>query len=81
MTTHFLEPEAQQMADEAQAADVPDADAWSGALNLRAMLLARRGQLPAARRMLRILFMSAPQKTKSTPAANTLTLSLYTAGP
>jgi tetratricopeptide (TPR) repeat protein len=44
--------EAQQMADEAQAADVPDADAWSGALNLRAMLLARRGRFPAARRLL-----------------------------
>jgi len=44
--------EAQQMADEAQAADVPDADAWSGALNLRAMLVARRGQFPVARRLL-----------------------------
>jgi tetratricopeptide (TPR) repeat protein len=44
--------EAQQMADEAQAADVPDADAWSGALNLRAMLFARRGQFPEARRLL-----------------------------
>jgi predicted ATPase/DNA-binding SARP family transcriptional activator len=44
--------EAQQLTDEAQAADVPDADAWSGGLNLRAMLLARRGQFPAARSVL-----------------------------
>jgi tetratricopeptide (TPR) repeat protein len=44
--------EAQQLVDEAQAADVPDADAWSGALNLRAMLLAQHGQFPAARHVL-----------------------------
>jgi hypothetical protein len=40
------------MADEARAAGLPDAEAWSGALNLRAMLLARCGQLPEARRLL-----------------------------
>jgi tetratricopeptide (TPR) repeat protein len=59
--------EAQQMADEAQAADVPDADAWSGALNLRAMLLARRGQFPAARRLL------AEAEALITPASSALT--------
>jgi predicted ATPase/DNA-binding SARP family transcriptional activator len=59
--------EAQQMADEAQAADVPDADAWSGALNLRAMLLARRGQSPAARRLL------AEAEALITPASSALT--------
>jgi tetratricopeptide (TPR) repeat protein len=59
--------EAQQMADEAQAADVPDADAWSGALNLRAMLLARRGQLPAARRLL------AEAEALITPTSSALT--------
>jgi predicted ATPase/DNA-binding SARP family transcriptional activator len=59
--------EAQQMADEAQAADVPDADAWSGALNLRAMLLARRGQFPAARRLV------ADAEALLTPASSALT--------
>ena len=59
--------EAQQMADEAQAADVPDADAWSGALNLRAMLLARRGRFPAARRLL------AKAEALITPASSALT--------
>jgi predicted ATPase/DNA-binding SARP family transcriptional activator len=59
--------EAQQLADEAQAADVPDADAWSGALNLRAMLLARRGQFAAARRLL------AEAKARITPASSPLT--------
>ena len=59
--------EAQQLADEAQAADVPDADAWSGALNLRAMLLARRGQFPAARRLL------AEAEALITPASSALT--------
>jgi hypothetical protein len=39
------------MTDDAQAADVPDADVWSRTLNLRAMLLARRSQFPAARRL------------------------------
>ena len=41
--------EAQQMTDEAQAANVPDVDIGTGALCLRAKLLARRGQFPAAR--------------------------------
>jgi tetratricopeptide (TPR) repeat protein len=41
--------EAQQLTDEAQAGDLPDADAWSGALNLRAKLFAQRGQFRAAR--------------------------------
>jgi len=59
--------EAQQMADEAQAADVPDADVWSGALNLRAMLLAQRGQFPAARRLL------AEAEARITPASSPLT--------
>jgi tetratricopeptide (TPR) repeat protein len=59
--------EAQQLADEAQAADVPDAAAWSGALNLRAMLLARRGQFPAARRLL------AEAEALITPASSALT--------
>jgi len=59
--------EAQQMADEAQAADVPDADAWSGALNLRAMLLARRGQFPAARRQV------AEAEALLTPASSAAT--------
>jgi predicted ATPase/DNA-binding SARP family transcriptional activator len=59
--------EAQQMADEAHAADVPDADAWSGALNLRAKLLARRGQFPAARRLL------AEAEALITPASSALT--------
>jgi tetratricopeptide (TPR) repeat protein len=59
--------EAQQLADEAQAADVPDADAWSGALNLRAMLLARRGQFGAARKLL------AEAEALITPAASALT--------
>jgi tetratricopeptide (TPR) repeat protein len=59
--------EAQQMADEARAADVPDADAWSGVLNLRAMLLARRGQFPAARRLL------AEVEALITPASSALT--------
>src|SRR5262245_13514967 len=59
--------EAQQMAGEAQAADVPDADAWSGALNLRAMLLARRGRFPAARRLL------AEAEALITPASSPLT--------
>jgi predicted ATPase/DNA-binding SARP family transcriptional activator len=58
---------AQQMAGQAQAADVPDADAWSGALNLRAMLLARRGQFPAARRLL------AETEALITPASSAVT--------
>ena len=59
--------EAQQMTDEAQAANVPDADAWSGALNLRARLLARRGQFPAARRLM------AEAGALITPASSALT--------
>jgi len=58
--------EAQQLADEAQAAGVPDADAWSGALNLRAKLLARRGQFPAAGRLL------AEAEALITPASSAL---------
>jgi predicted ATPase/DNA-binding SARP family transcriptional activator len=59
--------EAQQMADEAQAADVPDAAGWSGALNVRAMLLARRGQFAAARRLV------AEAEALITPASSALT--------
>ncbi|HYK31405.1 MAG TPA: hypothetical protein VEV63_05555, partial [Streptosporangiaceae bacterium] len=59
--------EAQQMADEARAADVPDADSWSGALNLRAMLLARRGQFPAARKLV------AEAEALITPTTSALT--------
>jgi predicted ATPase/DNA-binding SARP family transcriptional activator len=59
--------EAQYMAGEIHAAGVPDADAWSGALNLRAMLLARRGQFPTARRML------AEAEALITPASSALT--------
>jgi predicted ATPase/DNA-binding SARP family transcriptional activator len=44
--------EAQQLTDEAQSAGIPDADAWSGALNLRAKLLAQRGEDAAARGVL-----------------------------
>jgi tetratricopeptide (TPR) repeat protein len=44
--------EAQQLANKIPAADVPDADAWSGAQNLRAMLLAQRGHFTAARGLL-----------------------------
>jgi predicted ATPase/DNA-binding SARP family transcriptional activator len=44
--------EAQQKADEAQAANVPDADIGTGMLNLRAKLLAQRGQYPEARRLI-----------------------------
>src|SRR5215831_11299180 len=58
---------AQQMADQARAAGVPDADAWSGALNLQAMLLARRGQFPAARRLL------AEAEALITPASSAVT--------
>jgi predicted ATPase/DNA-binding SARP family transcriptional activator len=43
--------EARQMADEAQAADVPDADIGTGMLNLQAKLLAQRGRFPEARRL------------------------------
>jgi predicted ATPase/DNA-binding SARP family transcriptional activator len=43
--------EAQQMTDEAQAADVCDADVWSRTRNLRAMLAAQRGQFAEARRL------------------------------
>jgi hypothetical protein len=46
---------------------VPDADAWSGALNLRAMLLARRAQFPAARRLL------AEAEALITPASSAVT--------
>src|SRR5215469_13854940 len=59
--------EAQQLTDEAQEADVPDAEAWSGALNLRAMLLARHGQFSAARRVL------AEAEAHIAPAASALT--------
>jgi predicted ATPase/DNA-binding SARP family transcriptional activator len=44
--------EAQQMSDEVQAADVPDAGIWATSmLSLRAKILARNGQFPAARRL------------------------------
>ena len=46
---------------------MPDADTWSGALNLRAMLLARRGQFPADRRLL------AEAEGRITPASSALT--------
>jgi predicted ATPase/DNA-binding SARP family transcriptional activator len=59
--------EAQQIADDARAADVPDADAWSGALNLRAILLARRGHVSAARRLL------AEAETLIIPTSSALT--------
>src|SRR5262249_20446493 len=45
--------EAQQMTDEAWAADVPDAGKWkTSLLRLRAKMLARRGQFPAAMELL-----------------------------
>src|SRR5262245_34691557 len=45
--------EAQQMTDEAQAADVPDSGIWkTSLLSLRAKMLARRGQFPAAMELL-----------------------------
>jgi tetratricopeptide (TPR) repeat protein len=59
--------EAQQMADEARAAGVADAEAWSGGLNLRAMLLARCGQFPAARDLL------AEAEARISPATSALT--------
>jgi predicted ATPase/DNA-binding SARP family transcriptional activator len=54
--------EAQQMTDEAQAADVSDGDVWSRTRNVRAMLLARRGQFAEARRLV------AEAETCITPA-------------
>jgi tetratricopeptide (TPR) repeat protein len=59
--------QAQQMTGEAQAADVPDADVWSRTLSLRAMLLARRGQFPAARRLV------AEAEALITPASSAVT--------
>jgi predicted ATPase len=45
--------EAQQMTGEAQAADVPDSGIWkTSLLSLRAKMLARRGQFPAAMELL-----------------------------
>src|SRR5262249_39775458 len=45
--------EAQQMTDEVQAADVPDSGIWkTSLLSLRAKMLARRGQFPAAMELL-----------------------------
>ncbi len=59
--------EAQQMTDEAQAVNVPDADFWNGQLNVRAKLLARRGQFAAARRLI------AEAEALITPATSVLT--------
>jgi tetratricopeptide (TPR) repeat protein len=58
--------EAQQMTDEAQAANVPDVDIGTGPLSLRAKLLARRGQFPAARRLM------AEAEALITPATSVL---------
>ncbi len=58
--------EAQQMTDEAMAADVPEAGIWkTSLLSLRAKVLARRGQPDAARRLV------AEAEALLTPASST----------